>query len=314
MAARRDPRASSARSADATTQDRFSWIKYTGGCGAHDQCLREASQGAWLDRGAEPTIEYRWACGQTTKFKENAVELVAAGAEVLVTSGDAAARAARDVTPTLPIVMASSANPVDVGLIQSLARPGGNVTGMTFDANDTIGKRVQLLKEVVPDLRRVVVLFNPDANPGEVAALQNLAPRLAIEIEPIEFRSVADLEKIRALPNRPQIGGIFDVSDPLVFTNRVAINNYALKERLPTVHRLEEYAIDGGLLSYGPDFIEFFNRAAEYVDKILKGARPDDLPVETPKTFRLFVNQRTAKGLGITLPSSVLSFVDEVIE
>lgn len=133
-------------------------------------------------------------------------------------------------------------------------------------------------------------------------------------MDPVEFKGVGDLEKIAKLPNRMQVGGILVVSDPLVFTNRAAINSYALRERLPTIHRLQEYAADGGLLSYGPDFIEFFRTAAEYVDKILKGAKPEELPVQTPRTFRLVINQKTAKGLGLTLPPTLIALADEVIE
>jgi putative ABC transport system substrate-binding protein len=267
----------------------------------------------WID-GQNLKIEYRWAAGQTAKFQEFAAELVAAGADVIVTSGDAPAKAARQVTNSIPIVMASSANILASGLIKSLAHPGGNVTGLTFSTSDTVGKRLEFLKEAVPGLNRVAVLFNPDANPEEVAATRKVAPLLGIVLDIFEFRATGDLERISTHADRSKIGALFVVSDPLVFTNRVAINGFAINERLPTVHRLKEYAVDGGLISYGPDFVIFFRRAAEYVDKILRGAKAEDLPVEQPTTYQLVVNLKTAKAIGLTMPPTLLTRADEVIE
>jgi putative ABC transport system substrate-binding protein len=267
----------------------------------------------WID-GQNLKIEYRWAAGQTAKFQEFAAELVAAGADVIVTSGDAPAKAARQVTNSTPIVMASSANILASGLVKSLAHPGGNVTGLTFSTSDTVGKRLELLKEAVPGLNRVAVLFNPDANPEEVAATRKVAPALGIVLDIFEFRATGDLERIATHSERSKIGALFVVSDPLVFTNRIAINGFAANERLPTVHRLKEYAVDGGLISYGPDFVAFFRRAAEYVDKILRGAKPEDLPVEQPTTYQLVVNLQTAKAIGLTMPPTLVTRADEVIE
>src|ERR1700730_730844 len=267
----------------------------------------------WID-GQNLKIEYRWAAGQTAKFQEFAAELVAAGADVIVTSGDAPAKAARQVTNSIPIVMASSANILASGLIKSLAHPGGNVTGLTFSTGDTVGKRLEFLKEAVPGLNRVAVLFNPDANPEEVAATRKVATLLGIVLDIFEFRATGDLERISTHADRSKIGALFVVSDPLVFTNRVAINGFAINERLPTVHRLKEYAVDGGLISYGPDFVIFFRRAAEYVAKILRGAKAEDLPVEQPTTYQLVVNLKTAKAIGLTMPPTLLTRADEVIE
>jgi ABC-type uncharacterized transport system substrate-binding protein len=264
--------------------------------------------------GQNLKIEYRWAAGQTAKFLELATELVAAGADVIVTSGEAPTKAARQATSSVPIVMAASANILASGLVKSLARPGGNVTGLTFSAIDTIGKRLELLKEAVPGLSRVGILFNPDANPEEVAATSKVAPALGIVVDVFEFRKIDDLERIATHSERSKLGALFIVSDPLVFTNRIAINGFATKEKLPTIHRLKEYAVDGGLISYGPDFVAFFRRAAGYVDQILKGAKAEDLPVEQPTTYQLVINLKTAKTIGLTIPPTMLTRADEVIE
>ena len=267
----------------------------------------------WVE-GKNLVIEYRWAAGQTTKFRDLAAELVAAGVDVIVTSGNAPAIAAARATKTIPIVLAASADIVSTGLVKSLSQPGGNVTGLTFAPEDTVGKRLELLQEIVPGLNRIGVLYNPDANPEQVAALREEAPKLAIALTVIEFRGVADLDQIKALPERSEIGALFVVSDPLVFVYRIAINQFALRERLPTVHMLQEYAADGGLLSYGPHFPDFFRRAADFVDKIMKGTRAEDLPVERPTIFRLVVNLKTANVLGLTVPESFLLRADEVID
>jgi putative ABC transport system substrate-binding protein len=264
--------------------------------------------------GKNLVIVYRWAAGQTAKFKELADELVAERVEVIVTSGTVPTQAARQATRTVPIVMASSANIAGIGLVDGLARPGGNVTGLTFAPVDTVGKRLEFLQAVVPGLRRIGVLHNADANLEEVAAVRTIAPSLGLTAEEFPFRELRDLEKIAASKTRSEIGGLFVNSDPLVFVNRVAINAFALRERLPTVHRLQEYAVDGGLISYGPHFPDFFRRAADYVDKILKGAKPADLPIEGPTVIRLVINLKTAKALGLEIPPTLLARADEVIE
>jgi putative ABC transport system substrate-binding protein len=259
-------------------------------------------------------IEYRWAAGQTAKFGELTQELVDARVEVVVTSGNASAIAAARVTRTVPIVLAASADILSTGLVKSLSHPGGNVTGLTFAPEDTVGKRLELLKEVVPNLKRVCALYNPDANPEQVVALRELGPKLSIPLSIVEFRGVADLDRINALPERSEINGLFIVSDPLVFVQRSAINQFALRERLPTIHMLREYAVDGGFLAYGPNFIDFFRRAGDFVDKILRGTRAEDLPVERATIFRLVINLGVAKALGLAISESFLLRADEVIE
>jgi putative ABC transport system substrate-binding protein len=267
----------------------------------------------WVE-GQNLAIEYRWAGGQTAKFRDLTDELIATRVEVIVTSGNAPALAAARATSTIPIVLASSADIVSAGLVKSLSHPGGNVTGLTFVPEDTVGKRLELLKETVPGLKRIGVLYNPDANPEQVVALRDAASKQATALSIIEFKDVTDLDRIDGLAERPDIGALFVVSDPLVFVNRVAINQFALRERLPTIHMLREYVVDGGLLAYGPNFPDFFARAGDFVDKILRGTKTEDLPVERAAIFRLTVNLRTAKSLGLVIPESFLLRADEVIE
>jgi putative ABC transport system substrate-binding protein len=259
-------------------------------------------------------IEYRWAAGRTAKFGELAQELVDARPNVIVTSGNAAAIAAARVTRDVPIILAASADILSTGLVKSLSRPGGNVTGLTFVPEDTVGKRLEILKEIVPNLKQVAVLYNPDANPEQVVALRPVAAKLGVSLSVVEFTRVADLARINALPERNDIGGLFVVSDPLVFVNRAAINEFAMREKLPTIHMLREYVADGGTLAYGPHFPDFFRRAADFVDKVLRGTKTEDLPVERATIFRLVVNVKIAKALGLTIPEAFLLRADEVIE
>ena len=267
----------------------------------------------WI-QGRNIAVEYRWAAGQTSKFQELAAELVAANVDVIVTSGTAPTVAVHRVTTSIPIVMASSGDLVQSGLVQTLARPGGNVTGLTFAPEDTVGKRLELIKQAEPQLHDVAVLFNPAANPLEVEACRASAPALGLQVHVFEFREVNDLGKIAASPNRPAIRAMYVSSDPLVFTNREAIAEFAIRQKLPTVHRLREYVVDGGLISYGPSFPDFFRRAAEYVDKLFKGARPADLPIEQPAKYELVINLKTAKALAFTIPQPLLLRADEVIQ
>jgi putative ABC transport system substrate-binding protein len=266
----------------------------------------------WVE-GRNLSMVVRWASGQSTRFRELAVELMAAGVELIVTSGDAAGIAARDAKPGVPVVLASSADPVGAGLVHSLSRPGGSVTGLTASRGDTAGKRLQLLQEMVPGLRLVAVLTNPEANRAELTALRADAPGLGITLAVFDFRRATDLEAIAAHVQRPAVGAMLVLSDPLVFTNRRLINEFALSQRLPTMQGLREYTRDGGLLSYGPDFLAMFRRAADFTDKILRGANPADLPVEQPTRYELVINLGTAKALGLSVPKSLLLRADEVI-
>jgi putative ABC transport system substrate-binding protein len=274
-----------------------------------DAFAKRLNELGWTD-GKNITIEYRWAAGQASNYRSIAAEFVTARVDVIVTSGTASALVARQATSTIPIVMASSSDLLGLGLVESLARPGGNVTGLTFAPEDTGGKRLELLQTAVPGLRRVAILYNPDSVAAELATVKLAAPLLGIAVDEFEFRSPNDLDKIRAFTARSEIAGLYVISDPLVFVNRKAINEFALRERLPTVHRLQEYVEDGGMISYGPHFPDFFRRSADFVDKILKGTRPEDLPIERPSLYRLVVNLKTAKTLGLSIPSSLLTRAD----
>ena len=278
-----------------------------------DAFVKRLNELGWME-GGNVVIEYRWAAGETARFRELAAELVALKVDVIVTSGTAPARAAQDVTKTIPIVLAASSGILASGLIDSLGRPGRNVTGLTVAPEDTIPKRLELLKEIFPALRRVAVLYNPDANPEQVVAAKQAAPLMGIECDVFDFRSLNDLGNITMSTRRPDIDALMVVSDPLVFVHRKAINAFALRERLPTMHGLREYVDDGGLISYGPHFPDFFRRAADFVDKIFKGGKPEELPIERPTLYRLVISVRTATTLGLKIPEAFLARADEVIE
>jgi putative ABC transport system substrate-binding protein len=200
------------------------------------------------------------------------------------------------------------------GIVASYAHPGGNITGFSLAPEESAGKRLELIKQAVGRLRGVAVLANPDANPREVSVTVSAAPALGLAAHVFEFRRTGDLSRIAASPARADIGAIYLVSDPLVFVNRVAIAQFAIDQKLPMIGRLSEYAADGALMSSGPAFSEFFRRAAEYVEKILKGEQAANLPIEQPTKYELVLNLKTAKPLGLTIPQSLLLRADEVIQ
>jgi putative ABC transport system substrate-binding protein len=267
----------------------------------------------WVD-GRSVTIECRWADGRSERFPAIAAEFVRLKVDVIVTSG-AAVASAKNATSTIPIVFALANDPVGSGLVASLARPGGNVTGLSLQAPDLAGKRLGLLREAVPGMRRLAVLANA-GYPGaklEMQEVEATASRLGVESAPLQIRRAEDIAPaFEALKHRADT--LYVCSDPLANTNRVRINTLALAARLPTVHSERQYVEAGGLMSYGPNVFDLFRRAAEFVDKILRGARPADLPIEQPTKFELVINLKTAKALGLTIPPSVLARADEVIE
>jgi putative ABC transport system substrate-binding protein len=274
------------------------------------QRLRELG---WIE-GRTVAIEYRWAEGRTERFAEIAAELVGLKVSVIVTVG-AAVAAVKQATSVIPIVFAVAADPLGAGLVASLARPGGNVTGLSLQFTDVAGKRLGLLREVVPSVRRLAIL----ANIGYAAAVlemreaQATARTLALEVATVEIRRAEDIAPaFESLKGRAD--ALYVCADPLVTTNRIRINALALGARLPTMHSIREYAEAGGLMSYGANFPDLFRRAADYVDKILKGAKPADLPVEQPTKFELVINLKTAKALGLTVPPTLLARADELIE
>jgi ABC-type uncharacterized transport system substrate-binding protein len=260
-------------------------------------------------------IVYRWAEGRTERAAEIAAEFVRRKVDVIVTSASALVMAAKQATSAIPIVFAAAGDPVGTGLVASLAHPGGNVTGLSIQKPDTAGKRLELLREVVPGLGRLAMLFNV-ASPvavTELAELQAAARILGVEVITLEIRRGEDIQPaFEALKRRAE--ALYVVIDPLVNTHRIRINTLALAARLPTIHTYREGVEAGGLMSYGTNFPDLFRRAADYVDKILRGAKPGDIPVEQPRKFDLIINLTTAKALGLEVPPTLLARADEVIE
>jgi putative tryptophan/tyrosine transport system substrate-binding protein len=260
-------------------------------------------------------IEYRWAEGRSERFAEIATEFVRLKVDAIATSSTPAVIAAKQVTSVIPIVSAVMGDPVGTGLVASLARPGGNVTGLSVLAPDLAGKRLELLREVVPGLRRLAALANV-SNPMsvlEMGEVQAAARALGLDVVTLEIRRPEDIVlAFETLKGRAQ--ALYVAGDPLVVANRIRINTSALGARLPTMYSYREYVEAGGLMCYGPNVPDLFRRAAEFVDKILRGTKPTDIPVEQPTKFDLAINLTTAKAIGLTIPESVLLRADEVID
>ena len=267
----------------------------------------------WVE-GRTVAIEYRWAEGRNDRYREIAAEFARLNVDVIVTSGSAVPQV-KQVTSTIPIVFAIAVDPLGTGLITSLARPGGNVTGLSSQSNDLAAKRLGILRDIIPDIKRLAALANV-GNPAsalEMRDLQATARTLGIEVDTLELRRVEDIEPaFEALG--PGAQAVYVCTDSLVSANIRRINGAALKRRLPTILGIRESAEADGFISYGPSYLEMFQRAGDYVDKILRGTKPGDLPVEQPTKFELVINLKTAKTLGLTIPPGVLAIADEVIE
>jgi putative tryptophan/tyrosine transport system substrate-binding protein len=278
---------------------------------AFTQRLRELG---WIE-GRTITIEYRWSEGRAERFVQIAAEFVRLKVDVIVTSGTPQVLAAKQTTSVIPIVFARVGDPVANGLVASMARPGGNVTGLSSQAVDLAGKRLELLREVVPSLRRVAILANV-GNPLSVIELgeaQGAARTLGLEFDALEIRQAEDIAPaFEAIKDRAE--ALYVCPDGLVDANKIRINTSALGARLPTMHGYREYVEAGGLMSYGANLPDLYRRSADYVDKILRGANPGDIPVEQPTKFDFIVNLTTAKALGITLPLTLQTSANEVIE
>ena len=284
-----------------------SWGLWTA---AFMQRLRELG---WIE-GRTVAIEVRWAEGRSERFTEIAAEFVRLKVDIIVTGGTAVP-AAKQATSVIPIVFAVESDPVGSGLVASLARPGSNVTGLSQQAADLAGKRIELLREVLPGLRRLAIVGNA-ANSSSVLEMreaQEAARTLGIEVDSLEIRRVEDIAPaFGALKTGAQ--ALYVCPDSLVQTNRARISTWALAARLPTIYANRGYLETGGLMSYGPNIADLFRRAGNYVDKILRGAKPADLPVEQPTTFELVINLNTAKAIGLSISSTLLARADEVIE
>jgi len=268
----------------------------------------------WIE-GRTVAIESRWAEGRTERFSEIAAEFVRLKVDVIVTAGTASVIAAKQATSSIPIVFAAAGDPVGSGQVASLARPGGNVTGLSLQQTDLAGKRLELLREMIPGLRRLAIMANV-GNAGAVLEMREVwitAPKLGLDVVTLEIRWAEDIAPaIETLKGRAE--ALYVCIDPLIDSNRIRINTLALDAGLPTMHGLRDHVEAGGLISYGTNFPDLFRRAADHVDKILRGAKPADIPVEQPTKFDLVINLRTAKRLGLTIPESFLLRAEEVIE
>ena len=275
------------------------------------QRLRELG---WID-GRNIVFEYRWAEGRDERFAEIAAEFVRLKVGVIVTWGTPTAIAAKQATSVIPIVVAAMGNPVGAGIVASLAQPGGNVTGLSGMVSDLASKRLELLREVVPSLRRLAILANT-GNPAvvlELREVQSAAGALGLEVVTSEIQQSKDIAAAFKVL-KSGVDALYVCTEPVVFTNVIPINILAAAARIPTMHARREYVEAGGLISYGTNVPDMFRRAAEYVDKILRGAKPSDLPVEQATKFELVINLITAQALGLEVPSTLLARADEVIE
>src|SRR5262245_13972852 len=275
--------------------------------------VRRLHELRWIE-GRTVAIEYRWAESRTERAAEIAAEFVRRKVDVIVTSATTVVVAAKQATSVIPIVFMAG-DPVGTGLVASLARPGGNVTGLSLQQTETTGKRVELLREVTPSLRRLAILANVDSPAVvlDMREVQTTARMLGLEVIILEIRRGEDIAPaFEALNGRAE--ALYVVIDPLVGTHRIRVNTLALAARLPTIHTFREGVEAGGLMSYGPNFPDLFRRAADYVDKILRGGKPADIPVEQPTKFDLVINLTTAKALGLKIPEAFLLRADELIE
>ena len=276
--------------------------------------VQRLSELGWTD-GRTVAIEYRWAEGRAARAAGAAAEFVRDRVDVIVTNGTPTTLAIKRTAPNLPVVFAAAGDPVGAGLVASLSRPGGNLTGFSLQATDLAGKHLELLHEVVPGARRLAMLVNVGARNVllQMHKMQAAAVTLGFDFKPVEIRRAEDIEPaLEGLGQRAD--ALFVGNEPLTVTYRARINALALSERLPTMYAFREFVDSGGLISYGPSFPDLFRRAAEYVDKILRGAKPRDLPVAQPTKFELVINLKTAKALGIAIPPTLLALADEVIE
>ena len=266
--------------------------------------------------GQNIVIESRWAEGQYDRYPALAADLVRSRVDVIVAVSGAATQAVQQATRTIPIVMSLVNDPVGSGLVAALARPGGNVTGLTIVSPDLVGKELELLKEVAPKASRVAILRHPD-NPASSAQLREAeaaARVLGLRLQTLAARNPQEIDGAFAAMTRERAGALLILADPLFTRQRRQLAELAMKRRLSSIFWTAEYAEAGGLMVYGASTLDLERRAAPYVDKILKGAKPGDLPVEQPTTFELIINLRTAKAIGLTIPPSLLQRADQIID
>jgi putative ABC transport system substrate-binding protein len=280
--------------------------------GAFRERLRELG----YIEGQTVAFEVRWGDGQLDRLPKLAAELVRLKVDVIVTAGSPAARAAKNATTSIPIVMATGGDPVGLGLVASLARPGGNVTGLTTLSRELSGKRLEMLREALPRVTRMAILWHRTSDIDALTKRETEAAAQTLGI-PLKAHGVDgpdDFDRVLNAIVADRAGAVLVATSPMFFGHRRLLAELALKHRLPTIFAFREYAEAGGLIAYGPSYTELFQRAAAYVDNILRGAKPADLPVEQPTTFELSINLKTAKALGLTLPPAVLTRAGEIIQ
>ena len=281
------------------------------------KAFKEGMRDLGYVEGRDITFEHRFADGKPERLPALAAELVRLNVDVIVTATNPTTVAAKLATSTIPIVMANGNDPVGAGLVASLARPGGNISGLTQDVGDELwGKRLELLKEVVPKLSRVAILWRPSFEPNATRKkpTEEVAQKLGLVVRFTEFQEADDFKNAFASMGKERVGGVLVFGDPVAFERRAQIADFAVRSRLPTIYNIREFVEVGGLMSYGASLADQWRRAAIYVDKILKGAKPAELPVEQPMKFEFVINLKTAKQIGVTIPPNVLARADKVIK
>ena len=277
--------------------------------------FREGLRERGYVEGQNLAIEHRWGEGKPERFPGLAAELVGLRVDVIVTSGPHAIRAAQRATSTIPIVMAIVEDPVEQGFVTSLARPGGNLTGLSFQDSELVTRRLQLLREAIPGVIRVAVLWDPTgAGRTALRAIEQAVPPMGLILQVLEVRGEQDLERAFQAARQQRAQAVIQLASPLFAAHRKTILRLMAESRLPAVCQERSFVVDGCLMAYGPSFTDMFRRAAYYVERLLKGATPADLPVEQPTKFNMVINLKTAKALGLTIPPSLLQRADQVIE
>jgi putative tryptophan/tyrosine transport system substrate-binding protein len=294
---------------------RVGYLSLAPGPSPRSEALRQGLRELGWVEGQNVAIEYRWAGGNIDQARAAAAELVGLKIDVIVTGGPQTTLVAKEATTVIPIVMAFDYDPVGAGFVASLGRPGGNITGLSALNPELNGKRLQLLKEIVPRLARVAVLSNPSEPNVEkfLRETREAAQTLGVHLQPVDVRVTRDLEGALQAARRERANGFTVLTDPVTLYGRVQLAELAAKYRLPAIYSERLFVEAGGLMSYGASDREMHRRAATFVDKILKGAKPSELPVEQPTTYELVINLKTAKALGLTIPPSLLDRADAVI-
>jgi putative ABC transport system substrate-binding protein len=281
---------------------------------ARDEAFRRRLREHGYVEGKNIVIDYRYADGKPDRVPELAAELVGLKVDVIVTVSPSATLAAKKASGTIPIVFAAANDPVGTGHVSSLARPGGNITGLSLMVPDLDGKRLELLKEAVPSVARVAFLWNPSGSRGNPAftVMEAAAKALGLELLSLEVRSLDDFEGAFARAKKERAQALITTTGALINTQQRRVLDFAAKNRLPAIYHYTEFVEAGGLMSYGPDNMDVLRRAADFVDKILKGTKPADMPVEQPTKFEFLVNMNAAKQIGLTIPQKVLARADRV--